>query len=323
MSLQADALGGYFELELPSGFGSYYECALKYQSARAAFYSLLDGTRPRRVWMPYYICDTMLTPLYKLDIEVKFYSIDSNFAISSQIELLQDDLFLYVNYFGIRSTYEDYILTQFDKSQVIFDHSQAFFCAPKDCLATIYSPRKFFGVPDGGLLVTESPIIQQDCRDEASIDRTEHLLRRLAGTAEDGYLSYLEAEKSLNDVTPKRMSLLTERMLASIDYESIRQKRSLNFLELHEKLAGYNQIEINVNDIDGPMVYPLLPKGMSLPSKSELIAKRCYIATYWPECKTRLSHFLTEKFLVDNLLTLPCDQRVSSNDLMGTLLYER
>ena len=53
--MSGKAIGGYFELELPRGQDDYYPQALKYQSARAAFYALLLFAKPQRVWMPYYI----------------------------------------------------------------------------------------------------------------------------------------------------------------------------------------------------------------------------------------------------------------------------
>ena len=43
-----DAIGGYFELELPPPRGERYPDALRYQSARAAFLALLLAGRPGR-----------------------------------------------------------------------------------------------------------------------------------------------------------------------------------------------------------------------------------------------------------------------------------
>ena len=72
-----------------------------------------------------------------------------------------------MNYFGVCEKVQDELLLKYNSEQLVFDHSQAFFTPPKKCLATIYSPRKFFGVPDGGLLFTEVKIQLPKNQDES------------------------------------------------------------------------------------------------------------------------------------------------------------
>lgn len=306
------ALGGYFELELPATTGMYYPQALKYQSARSAFYALLLHCKPKRVWMPYYICDSMLTPLEKAGIEIAFYSLNSNFTIADDIELKSSDKLLYVNYFGLCSAFQNELLKRYDPQQIIFDHSQAFFCQPKECLATLYSARKFFGVPDGGFLITNLELQEPTVIDEDSIDRSKHLLQRLAGEPEDGYVAYQQAEESLQQIEPKRMSLLTERILASIDYQTIKNKREFNFRELHSTLGEKNEIDLIFDNIEGPMIYPYFQVTGAAELKAKLISERCFVATYWPECRARLTGYDLEKSFVENLVPFPCDQRIES-----------
>lgn len=310
---QNSAIGGYFELELPVGSGSFYPEALRYQSARSAFYALLMHCKPKRVWMPYYICDTMLAPLGQAGVEIIFYSLNRDFTIADKVELGPDDKLLYVNYFGLCSSHQDELLQRYNPEQIIFDHSQAFFCSPKPCLATLYSPRKFFGVPDGGLLVTKLEMLEPESIDDASIYRSVHLLQRLAGEPEDGYEAYQRAEKSLQDIDPKRMSLLTERILASINYQVVKRARESNFRALHQQLGAENTLEISVDKIAGPMLYPFIPSENAKNMKLDLIKNRCFVATYWPECLIRLGGFDNEKKLVENLVALPCDQRLGAS----------
>lgn len=321
VSLHNKALGGYFELELPTAGAMYYPNALKFQSARSAFYALLLHCKPERVWMPYYICDTMLSPLEKAGIEIAFYSLNSDFTIADDIELKVSDKLLYVNYFGLCTTFQNELLKRYDPQQIIFDHSQAFFCQPKKCLATLYSPRKFFGVPDGGFLITNLEMQEPTVIDEDSINRSKHLLQRLAGEPEDGYAAYQQAEESLKEIEPKRMSLLTERILASIDYQAIKNKREVNFRELHSIFEEKNEIDLILDNIEGPMIYPYFQAAGAAELKAKLISGRCFIATYWPECRARLDGYYIEKSFVENLVPLPCDQRITSSNYLG-LLYE-
>lgn len=307
------AIGGYFELELPPPSQTKYQSALKYQSARAAFSALLRASKPNRVWMPHYICDSMLAPVKAAGMEICYYSLDKQLGIADKITLGRADILLYVNYFGVCSAQAEKILNQFNPSQVVLDFSQAFFSAPKNCLATIYSPRKFFGVPDGGLLFTQLDIDLPKTVDEGSEKRMRHLIARLGGTAESGYADYQLAEVSLNKLKPKRMSLLTERIFGAIDFEAARIQRNKNFHTLHKILSRSNRLGVDLEAVDGPMCYPYFSDNHSL--RATLISERIFIPTYWPDILTRLDVPVFEEGLIKNIHPVPCDQRYDVGDM--------
>lgn len=317
MSDLMGAIGGYFSLEQPQPKEHYHPELLHFQSARAAFYALLQAGSPRKVWMPYYICDSMLSPLCEIGVPVSFYSLNSDFSIKDEIELLDGEWIFYVNYFGICGAEQNRLLSKYPKGQLLFDHSQAFFQKPLDCLATIYSPRKFFGVPDGGILSTQLKIRNDFVQDESSYDRTTHLLKRACFTPEKGYADYQMAESSLHSCQPKGMSTFTDNLLKTIDYAAVKNQRNSNFRYLHEALASVNKIQIDSMYVDGPMVYPFLTDNVSL--KSELIQRRIFIPTYWPEVGQRGDSGVFERKLLGNLNALPCDQRYSENEMDNIL----
>lgn len=313
MSSLPKAIGGYFELELPTSEGHIYSNALKFQSARAAFYALLNAGKPNRVWMPKYICDSMLSPLHAAGIEIKFYDLTEQLGVSDAVALAAHDWLLYVNYFGVCTEQETILLKRFKPSQLVFDHAQAFYTPPQNCLATIYSPRKYFGVPDGGFLVTKLEITEPNELDKKSITRCMHLLQRLDCGAEPGYASFKKAEKSLKDIQPRKMSMLTNRLLVSIDYESIKNKRNANFRLMHQKLKKINGLKLDVCSIDGPMCYPLLFDDAA--ARQRLIANRIFVATYWPEVRERVNADSLECRLVEGCFPLPCDQRYAEAEM--------
>lgn len=314
MSLQDKAIGGFFELELSAQKEEIYPGALKYQSARAAFLALLESSPSiSRVWMPNYICDTMLSPVILAGKEIKYYSIDQSFAPANTILLKPGDLLFYVNYFGVNDNNVTDLLERYDPARLIIDCSQAFFSGPYDCYATIYSSRKFFGVPDGGFLCTQKGVALPAEQDEGSLSRANHLMQRLAFSAEHGYESYQLAEASLFDMKPKRMSKLTSTILSSIDYKSIKIKRRENFKALHRGLGAHNSLTLNFDGAISPMCYPFLPHKHI--GKQKFIEKRIYIPTYWPEVKGRSGVGEFERLLVDELLAMPCDQRYVETDV--------
>ena len=310
------AIGGYFELELPRAQPFIYQGALKYQSARAAFLALLRVSKPKRVWMPYYICDAMLAPVRASGATVCFYSVDERLGIADDITLDRADILLYVNYFGVCLEQVEKVLKQFDPSQVVLDFSQAFFVKPQKCLATIYSPRKFFGIPDGGLIFTELPLCTPEMLETRSADRMQHLIKRLAGSPELGYEDYQRSETSFNDLEPRQMSNLTNRLLSSIDMAEAHARRNDNFLTLHKVLGTTNSLWLDAEP-NGPLCYPYFSADAG--SRKKLLSQRVFVPTYWVDVMSRISDDCLESNLVNNILAIPCDQRYSSKDMAHVL----
>jgi hypothetical protein len=309
-----NAIGGYFALELSLKNKRLYPDSLRFQSARAAFYALLLEGKPSRVWMPAYICDSMLAPLKATDTEIVFYDIDSDLGVSNDVHIKGSDWLLYVNYFGVCSDQEERLLKRFNSSQLIFDHSQAFFSPPRDCLANIYSPRKFFGVPDGGFLLTSLPVNEPDEVNNDSVARCTHLLKRLDGTPEAGYQDFKNAEESFNNIKPQRLSLLTDNLLMHVDYETCKKQRNINFHFLHEHLKHLNDLNFDISKVDGPMCYPMLTEDMSV--RDRLLSNRIFVPTYWPEVISRAKLGSFNHRLLKKLLPLPCDQRYGHEDMI-------
>ncbi|HZZ04018.1 hypothetical protein [Paraburkholderia sp.] len=309
---QSRAIGGYFELELPQAGSTLHDGALRFQSSRAAFLALLRSLRPAAVWMPWYICDAMIEPLRMAGTAVKRYRLDSDLRVQS-VDLAQDEWLVYVNYFGLCEHQVDDVLRRFPSERVVIDNAQALFAQPRDCLATLYSPRKFLGVPDGGYLVTQQRIDMPNAIDHASVQRCGHLLSRLAQDAEIGYADYAAAEESLKYQQPLQMSQLTQRMLASVDYDAVRARRVANFAFLHEKLQRYNRFTFHHREDTAPLCYPYFgaPTGL----REALRAQRVYTPGYWPDVAAAEGVPEFERDLPDSTLFLPCDQRLARDDL--------
>jgi hypothetical protein len=311
--MSIDPIGGYFELELPQERAPVHREAHRFQSARSAFLALLRGARPRRVWMPHYLCDSMYAPLRAAGVDFVQYSLDQQFGIAGELDLEPGDWLYYVNYFGVCGSQADRIIRQYGSSRVVIDNCQAFYEPVRECVATIYSPRKFFGLPDGGLLITACPVPVPEAFDNQSKLRTEHLIARLAAGPEAGYAAYQRAEQSLEALEPKRMSRLTDRILASIDLAAAQSARKRNFALLHEMLGRWNTLPIDPAQIDGPLCYPLVVDCPTL--RQALIAERVFVATYWSDVLETVTSGSQEEFWVKNLLPLPCDQRYGASDM--------
>jgi len=315
VSLSTDALGGYIELELPVQDQHWLANAYKFNSARAALTSLIAQLTIKEVWLPRYLCDSIINTFDGGKVQLKFYELAEDFTIKSELSLGEHSLLLYVNYFGVCTEQALCVISQYGANKVVIDNSQAMFCDPLETLATIYSPRKFFGLPDGGLLYSDDPRIKQpENRDNTSETRMGHLISRLTNSPEKAYQIYLEAEQAIAGLPVLGISKLTERLLHSVDYEAAKIVRARNARHLHDHLVKYNQLDLNFDDTIAPLCYPFLP-NVNAAKWIELIKNRVFVLSYWPEVLTRVEERSFEWDLVTNGLFLPCDQRYTEHDM--------
>jgi hypothetical protein len=309
------AIGGYQGLELPIFDENVARGLIKTNSARSAIKLVLSFSAVKKVWLPAYTCEAVLEAAKYVGVPIEFYKLDSNFEVEPSLQLKDDELIVIVDYFGLCSESVKRSRSRFVHRQTIVDCSQSYFSEPDEALATIYSPRKFFGLPDGGLLHSnDTQIKQPEQRDESSESRMGHLISRLTSSPEAAYQQYLEAEQAISKLPVRGMSRLTECLLQSVDYQRVRTIRTRNAQYLHERLGQYNRLNLNIDETVAPLCYPLLP-SVKAASKADLIRERVFLPTYWPEVLNRVDEGSFEWNLVTNGLFLPCDQRYNEDDM--------
>jgi len=317
-------IGGYFELELNDNGTIFHDNAIALNNGRNAFEYILRVKNIKKIHIPYYICDVVLQPINKLGIKYEFYPINKYLEPAKEFDLKSDEYLLYVNYFGVKNRLIKKLAKQY--KNLIIDNAQAFFCLPEKNIDTFYSPSKFFGLPDGGFLYTN---IEKSCRLELEKDtsnkRCSHLLKRIDIGAEGGYQDFKENKKPLDNQPIKKMSDLTKRLLANVNFEIARQKRNENFVRLHSLLGSSNEFSqiIDYKKVDGPMVYPYLSEKKFL--REYLIKNKIYVANYWIDVLKRVEIESYEYKLVKYLLPLPIDQRygVKEINMISNLLIQR
>ncbi|MDD2780468.1 hypothetical protein [Sulfuricurvum sp.] len=304
-------IGGYFELELKKK-KEYHHDALKLNSGRNCLKYILSTVPPHKVYVPCYICDSLLEPLVELGIKYEFYNIDAHFEILEEIDMKSNDRILYVNYFGMKSCYIDDLSKKYG-TKLIVDNTQAFFENPILGIDTIYSPRKFFGVSDGGYLYTRNfhPLYGK-LEVDYSVEYAEQLLGRIDKNASFYYTNYQKSENRLSHQPIALMSKLTQRILNSIDYHEIQKIRNSNFSYLHEHLVSLNLYQVEPALIKVPMIYPFLTANNAL--REKLIEAKIYVARYWNEVLQREVVTEIEKNFVD-ILPLPIDQRYGRREM--------
>ncbi|MGG3887078.1 hypothetical protein [Brevibacillus panacihumi] len=305
-------IGGFFELELQKKTGHYHLDAIQVNSGRNALKLLLHTLQPAKLYIPYYICSSVVNAVEECCIPYEQYYLDPMLYPTMTSPLPENEYLLYVNYFGVIDENVRHVSEMYDR-RVIIDNTQAFYSKPSaGVYHTFYSPRKFFGVPDGGYIYSAANVKTPNEVD-ISYNRCEHLLSRAEEILEGSYQLFQMNEKRIDHLPIKKMSCLTQRILESIDYELIRETRKSNFLFLHNYVKHHNHFSISIDHVYGPMIYPLLITNRGL--REFLIANKVYVAKYWEDVTKKVPVDTFEYCLSQNLVPLPIDHRYNTTDM--------
>lgn len=307
-------IGGYFELELRGG-GNYHPGALRLNSARSCMEYLLRVRGYRKVYLPYYTCEIMVQPFRLLHVDYAFYHLNAQLEPENLPLLKEGEAFLYTNYFGLKQPCVERLAQHYGNSLIV-DNAQAFFAPALPGIDTFYSPRKFLGVPDGGYLYCDT-LLDEELPQALSHDRMSHLLIRADIGAEAGYADYQRNDENLGRQPVMRMSALTEKILESIDYQSIIKARKTNYRLLDNALRQHNRLQVPCPEEAVPMVYPYLTEDPGL--KGRLISRKIFVATYWPNVLDWCAEGDWEHLLARQGCFLPVDQRYGEGEMMRIL----
>lgn len=308
-------IGGYFEWEFPTTHNAdLHENSVYLNSGRHALEYILKGIgKVRRLWIPYFTCEVVLQPLDNLGIPYKFYNIDDKLEIANEINLNEGEYLLYTNYYGIKDVYCNIIAERYGHRAII-DNAQGLFCKPNPKAHQFYSPRKYIGVPDGGIAVTSLPDTTDSLPKSTSYSRCMHLLKRMELTPSEGYDDFKINDNEIDKSHLSRMSNISKRILETVDLDFIKLHRRENFAYLHKSLASTNRLEIpTMDNFECPLVYPYWSDKTDL--KKKLIANNIFVATYWPNVLEWCKPCELEYELANHIACIPIDQRYSKEDM--------
>ncbi len=302
--------GGYIEFEYYHG-KEYHENAIALNSGRHCVEYLIRAKNIRKLYMPYFMCDSVSALCGKLGVKVEYYHIDNCFSPLFD-DVLTDGEWLYiVNFYGQLT---DELLQKFKNKydKVIFDNAQAFFRKPLKNVDTCYTCRKFLGVADGGYLYTDTTMTDELPQDY-SYERMSFLMGRFEKTASEFYPQNAANNEMFAYEPLKKMSKLTQNLMRSIDYERVKQVRTANFAYLHSKLKEMNKLNLSVPE--GAFMYPLyMENGAEI--RKRLQQKKIYIPTLWPDVFDICREGELEHDMAKNILPLPVDQRYGREEML-------
>lgn len=301
-------IGGYFGLEkLVSN--EYYSNLIALNSARNSLLYLVKVKDIKKIYIPYYLCDSVFNVLKNNNINFEYYNVNYDFTPKFSGKLECDEYLYIVNYFG-QLTNENILDFKNIFKNIILDNTHAFFQDSMEGIDTIYSCRKFFGVPDGAYLYTDSNI-SIDLDIDKSKDRMKHLLGRYEECAYKYYEDFQMNDEVFEIEDIKQMSKLTHNILGAIDYENVRRVRDRNYIYLYNRLNKYNKLDLSIPI--GAFSYPFYTEN-SDEIRKKLIDKKVYISKLWPNILDENRDKVALEYS-NNILPIPCDQRYDEEDM--------
>jgi hypothetical protein len=297
-------------------------------NARCAIYAVCQSLKPSAAWLPSYLCGAVLDPFRKLNIPVRYYDAGPNFRRGTHhwvAEVQSGDLVLAIHYFGFPNTTFPADQLRLRGAAIIEDASQGLFVKQQypESVCIVYSPRKFLGVPDGGVMTSsqmdalrphllESPptawwtsaLAATQMRREFDLVGGENRWFPLFRHVEEGF-----------PLGPYRSSDLTRAVIDTTDYQFVKKARRENYLALAERLKGFSLFHALDTEIV-PVGFPVCVDG----ARRDAVLERLYRQNIYPPVHWRIDGIVPDEFRESHLLsrcilTLICDQRYTIADM--------
>ena len=308
--------GGYLPLELIPGKEYFHDIQgakiERYNCGRNAIAAAALSLPDVCLCIPHYNCNVVVDTLKYYNISYREYYLDDNMEPADVI-LRENEWLLYVNYFGVANREKIERIAQ-KYERVIFDNTQAFFSAPildGKCF-NVYSPRKFVGLCDGAYLIWSGEhTIDADYPLDVSWERAFFLFKSIELGTNAAYQDNLNSKIPLADGI-KRMSVLTQKMLCSIDYAGVAQRRHNNYKLMREIFADYNQLNLPLEGF-APFVYPLYIENDEL--RAKVVQNKIYAPQWWKYLLEKVPADSIEAKLSRWLVPIPIDQRYNEQDM--------
>lgn len=325
-------MGGMFGLgEMPSPTYSAPPFlkgnTIRLANARSGMALLIELLSPAHVWVPSYFCGTALQAAGERMGSVRFYEIDGNLTTSS-LEWLDNvqpgDLVVVVDYFGFPC--DPLLVTRVREcgAWVLEDACQALLSGEAGRFSdfVIFSPRKFLGIPDGGILHFNHKIVHENIRMEppphtwwfkalsASVKRRTFDLH---GGDTDWFRLFQEAEDEC-PIGHYGMSEFSVMLLEyCFDYVTIAKKRVDNYRALLEELKDLALFQ-SLPPQTVPSGFPIRVKNRDQ-VRQVLFDHEIFPPVHWAIHGIVPEVFKDSHNLSDEIMTLPCDQRYDRHDM--------
>jgi hypothetical protein len=296
-------------------------------NGRGALTALAQALRPSTAWLPSYLCGVMALPFTHADIPVRFFPVDARLRVADRSWLTSvqpGDMVVFIDYFGFREWVDEGLEARRRGAWVVEDACQALllrtFCEAAHF--AFASPRKFVGVPDGGILVALGdaplPTVAEPAPREWWMDALEASVRRASfdrrDTADRSWFDLFQRVEPGGPLQACQMSSLSRHLLRhAIPWPEIEERRQRNFRYLAGTLSEFAIFD-RLPDGVSPLGFPIRLANRHT-VRTRLFERDIYPPIHWPLAGIVPADYHVSHQLASEILTLPCDQRYAPEDL--------
>ena len=277
-----------------------------------------------KCWLPSYLCETIIQPFKELNLDYEFYNVKENLQLDIDYlskRIKKNDLILTLYYFGFPPNGEiiNYFIKLKDDNIILEDLTHSFLSRNiylnKLGNYSIISLRKWFGIPDGGIAISNEDLFDKDIIINKPFDEFINLRLKYSILKNFYIKKIIDKNKSFRKL--HIMSNLSQAILDTIDFNTIIYKRRKNYNYLLSCIHNLDKIKILypiLSDDVCPLGFPVIvEKRDSL--RKLLTNSNIYCPIHWPLTEDIPKNFSYSYYLSKNILTIPCDQRYSIDDM--------
>ena len=294
------------------------------------------------VLLPEYLCETEIDPWREGGWDVKFYVVNRDFSInldslSSGVENNHPVAVLIQRYYGfdtVSKDVEEYLKKVQETGIVLIeDLTQTLFseCRTDFCDYYTSSLRKFFAIPEGGVLISKKDLSFVNlCEDHIPIDET----------SQEAFDLKTEYFKTMNPETKTRfrsiyevlfdqiavndkiygISELSAKIFDTFDYRFVSEQRKANYELLTELLGDVSKIKLILPEKCGEYVPLYLPLYFeSEEDRTEcrqyMAGKDIYCPIIWPKPEYYDVTNEESRYIYEHITCIPIDQRYDAEDM--------
>jgi len=313
---------------------NHYRGAMCLRSGRDALKTVAREFEPAVVLMPALACDSMITPFELYGHSVKYYRLKRDYSIDLEFlnqlldKLCGTVLFLFMDYFGNKSLYDEELATlrnNYKSLVFIEDRTHNLFAKNNRKFKSDYlvaSLRKWIDIPDGGLLWTEKSLKKVEFNTDLEFSETRLKAQCMRNTFLQTNDSGLKKayRKILSTVTdtidadplPGLMSRYAYDKACRENIDEIINIRQKNALALIDELSDFHFVQNGAGR--GDVYVAVLIENRDIVQK-KLAEIGIFCTIIWPLNDEQRSVCSVARDTEAKMLTIYCDQRYTVDDM--------
>lgn len=312
-------------------------------SGRSAIGALAKGLKSQRntILLPAYNCESVIKPFEKEGWRLEYYPIHRDFTINQEVlkqkvvEASPSAVY-FQGYFGFHTQGDIKAILLFCKERNIktiedLTHSCFSEYEKLDVDYYVLSLRKYFAMPEGGMLIHRNEVIKMEVqpaiRKVLTVANRAFLLKEkymegIENIEKEEFCSeYRKLNKMIDELDDQfEINDETLNWLMAVDFKYLKARRQENFMILLQGLKHMEWFQIIFNTIPDdvvPLFFPIFlsSKADRSLAQSLLSERNIFCPVIWPQYISNEELDRDTKYIYDHILCIPCDQRYGREEM--------